>query len=66
VQKPVIRELLPIRIETFEAITETDTKALRFFMKGRVEEESAKYIFEPSLPEVFESIGAYVVLFELY
>ena len=65
-QRPVVRQLLPITLEMLEKITETDKKAGQFFLKGKGEGREAKYIFEPGLEEVFESIVPYLVLIAVY
>jgi len=73
IQKPVIRQTLPIEISSFEKITETDNEAqARLFKKEgtKKEEEQQKeqavYVFEPSPVKVFEELVPYLIEVEIY
>lgn len=67
IQKPVIRQILPVSIETFESIIEINPKAKKlFFEKNSNGSDSSQYIFELSAETVFEELVPHLLEIEFY
>ncbi len=67
VQKPTVRQILPVSLESFESIIETNPKAKKlFFEKNQTGRDNPQYFFEPSLTVVFEKLIPHLLEIEFY
>lgn len=64
-QKPEIRQILPIEIESFKEIAEIDEKAKKQKL-GNGGENGARYIFEPTAETTFERLVPHLLEIEIY
>ncbi|MDP3725418.1 MAG: ATP synthase F1 subunit gamma [Nanoarchaeota archaeon] len=66
-QRPVLRELLPVEEKMFEEITETDNKVQAYLFRRETKGEGeAVYVFEPNAEQVLKSLIPYLVQIGVY
>jgi len=63
-QKPIVRQILPIDVDTFKEITEYDEKHAKQTFERK--ESDAKYILEPNIEVIFDRLIPHLIEIEIY